>query len=272
MRFGVISDIHSNLIALETVLEDIGEVDQYWCLGDVVGYGPQPNECIQTLLDLDHVVIMGNHDAGAIGKISVRDFNGEARRAIEWTARELTPEGKAFLRSAPEQLTHNEVLLVHGSPRDPIWEYITTPMQAEAAFADSDRPCIMVGHTHLQTAFVRDSSGRVLMGAPEDDMLLPIDDQRMLINPGSVGQPRDGDPRAAYVVVDSDERTVEFHRVKYDVEEAQRRMKATKPAIGSPKARTRQVVPLVPFGGKQIATAQSSARAEPAYSGRTGSR
>lgn len=226
MRFGLISDIHANLVAFEKVLEDMAAVDQYWCLGDIVGYGPQPNECIETLLELDHVVVMGNHDAGAIGQISVRSFNGEARRAIEWTARELSRSSVSYLKAMPEQLQHGEVLLVHGSPRDPIWEYITTSEQASDAFATTENPYVFVGHTHLPAVFVRDSAGKVLVGAPSDDMMLKLGSERLLVNPGSVGQPRDGDPRAAYAVLDSAARHIEFHRVEYDISEAQRRMKA----------------------------------------------
>ncbi len=225
MRFGVISDIHSNLIALDAVLDSMGSVDQYWCLGDVVGYGPEPNECIERLLELDHVAVVGNHDAAAIGAASPRLFNGEARRAVEWTARVLTKESAEYLRSLPEQMEHDQVLLVHGSPRDPIWEYVTSRGQAADAFAASEVQYLFVGHTHIPLVFVQDSQGKVLSGAPEDDLTLRLGSERLLINPGSVGQPRDGDPRAAYAIVDSDRMLVEFHRVEYDVEEAQRRMK-----------------------------------------------
>lgn len=226
MRFGVISDIHANLVALETVLDDIGPVDQYWCLGDVVGYGPQPNECVERLLDLDHVVIMGNHDAAAIGRISARDFNGDARRALQWTARKLTKTSVDYLKGAAETLQHDHVLLVHGSPRDPIWEYITTVEQAEAAFAGATSPYIFVGHTHVPVIFAQGPDGAVLAARPENELVLKLGSERLLINPGSVGQPRDGDPRAAYAIVDTESRHVEFHRVEYDIPEAQRRMKA----------------------------------------------
>lgn len=227
MRFGLISDIHANLVALETVLDDMGPVDQYWCLGDIVGYGAQPNECVETLLDLDHVAIIGNHDAASIGKASPRSFNGEARRAIEWTARQLTKENTNYLKSLPETMEHNQVLLVHGSPRDPVWEYITNQEQAQEAFNDTETPYIFVGHTHVPIVFVRDSQGKIFDGVPEDGMALRLGAERVLLNPGSVGQPRDGDPRAAYAVVDSDKLMVEFHRVEYDIEEAQRRMKSS---------------------------------------------
>ncbi|MDP9382464.1 MAG: metallophosphatase family protein [Chloroflexota bacterium] len=226
MRFGVISDIHGNLVALQTVLERMGPVDQYWCLGDVVGYGPEPEECVQTLLDLDHVVVMGNHDAAAVGVISARDFNGEARRALEWTARQLSRESAAYLKAAPEQLPRNEILLVHGSPRDPIWEYLTSTEQAREVFGETNNPYTFVGHTHVPLVFLQDREGRVLSGTPRDQMLLKLGAERMIVNAGSVGQPRDGDPRAAYAVVDSEAMSVEFHRIEYDVAETQRRMRA----------------------------------------------
>lgn len=224
MRFAVISDIHANLVAFEAVIDGVGAVDQYWCLGDVVGYGPQPNECVERLLELDHVVIMGNHDAAAIGQVSAREFNTEARKAITWTAKQLSKTSIDYLKAAPEHLSHDEVLLVHGSPRDPIWEYITTPEQAAAAFAVATQPYIFVGHTHVPMVFVEDSEGNILDGVPGDGIMLHLASQRLLLNPGSVGQPRDGDPRAAYAIVDSDLRQVEFHRIDYDIGEAQRRM------------------------------------------------
>lgn len=226
MRFGVFSDIHANLVALEAVLQHMGPVDQFWCLGDVVGYGPSPNECVQTLLDLDHIIVMGNHDAAAVGALSPRDFNGEARRALEWTARTLDPECNTYLRSAPEQLTRNELLLVHGSPREPLWEYITTVEQAQEIFAITDNPYTFVGHTHVPLVFLLDREGNTLSGTPGDGMLLRLAGERMLINPGSVGQPRDGDPRAAYAIVDDEQMQVEFHRVEYDIAKTQSDMRA----------------------------------------------
>ncbi|MBA2362907.1 MAG: metallophosphoesterase family protein [Chloroflexia bacterium] len=226
MRFGVFSDIHANLVALQAVLQDMGPVDQYWCLGDVVGYGPSPNECVQALLDLDHVLVMGNHDAAAVGVLSPRDFNGEARRALEWTARTLARDSMAYLKAAPEQLTRGEILLVHGSPREPLWEYITNVEQAQGNFAVTENPYTFIGHTHVPLVFLLDREGHALSGTPEDGMLLRLAGERMLINPGSVGQPRDGDPRASYAIVDNEQMHVEFHRVEYDIPETQSAMKA----------------------------------------------
>lgn len=225
MRFGIISDIHANLVAFDTVLSEMDGIDQYWCLGDIVGYGPQPNECVERLLELDHVAILGNHDAAAIGKASTRAFNGEARRAIEWTGRQLTKENGKYLKSLPETMEHDQVLLVHGSPRDPIWEYITTVEQAAEAFADTSAPYILIGHTHIPMVYVRDSHGKIYDGVPETNTSLRLGNERILINPGSVGQPRDGDPRAAYAVIDSDKLMVEFHRVEYDIERVQKVMR-----------------------------------------------
>lgn len=225
MRFGIISDIHANLVALDAVLADMGPVDQYWCLGDVVGYGPQPNECIQRLLDLDHAVVMGNHDAAAVGEASVRTFNGEARRAIQWTASVLSRESLAYLETLPERLEHDDILLVHGSVRDPIWEYVTTREQASELLAVTEQPYTLSGHTHIPAVFVRDSSGAVLAGRPDDEMELRLVGEHMIVNPGSVGQPRDGDPRAGYALIDTERMSVQFHRVEYDISETQRRMR-----------------------------------------------
>ena len=226
MRFGVISDIHGNYVALRTVLSELEGVDQVWCLGDIVGYGPEPNECVEALLDLDHVVVMGNHDAAAVGVLSTRDFNGEARRALEWTARQLTRDSAAYLRAAPERLERNELLLVHGSPREPLWEYVTSSQQAEEILADVEAMYTFVGHTHVPVVFLQGEDGRVQAGVPGDEMSLELGPDRLLINPGSVGQPRDGDPRAAYAVVDSERSVVEFHRAEYDIAETQKRMRA----------------------------------------------
>lgn len=226
MRFGIISDIHANLVALDAVLADMGPVDQYWCLGDVVGYGPEPNECIQRLLDLDHAVIIGNHDAAAVGQIPVRTFNGEARRAIQWTASVLTRESLAYLETLPERLEHDDVLLVHGSNRDPVWEYVTTKEQASELLAFTEQPYTLCGHTHIPSVFVRDAAGTVLAGRPDDSTELRLGSEHMIVNPGSVGQPRDGDPRAAYGVIDTGRLSVEFHRVAYDIPEVQARMRS----------------------------------------------
>ncbi len=224
MRFGLLGDIHANLVALDAVLADMGPVDQYWCLGDVVGYGPQPSECIERLCELDHVVVMGNHDAAAIGRISARSFNGDARRAIEWTSRQLDRSDSSYIRGMPDKLQHDQVLLVHASPSDPLWEYITSTSQAAEAFESTDAPYTFVGHTHIPLVFLLDAQGTILPGTPSDKMLLRLGNERLLINPGSVGQPRDGDPRAAYAIIDTGTATVEFHRVEYDILEAQTRM------------------------------------------------
>jgi len=226
LRFGIISDIHANLVALQAVLEDMGDVDQYWCLGDVVGYGPQPNECIDLLRELDHVVVMGNHDAAAAGVISMREFNSDARRSIQWTIRQLRDDNMKYLKEMPEHLEHEHVYLVHGSPSDPIWEYILTPEQAQEAFNFTKQQIIFVGHSHIQMVFAHRKEGEPIAGRPEDDYALRIGSNRMLINPGSVGQPRDGDPRAAYAILDVDRELIEFHRVQYDIEKTQQMMRA----------------------------------------------
>ncbi|MEA3459769.1 MAG: metallophosphoesterase family protein, partial [Chloroflexota bacterium] len=185
MRYLVISDIHSNLAAFEAVLADAGEYDKVWCLGDLVGYGPRPNECIERLRQLDHVCVAGNHDWAAIGKLDLEDFNADARRACLWTRKTLSPENWKFLESLPERLEFPDLdfTLVHGSPRHPIWEYILSPFTAEANFAHFDTRFCLVGHTHVPTVFRQRPWDPGELSNP-----LHLGEERLIINPGSVGQ------------------------------------------------------------------------------------
>lgn len=219
MRILVISDVHANLVALDAVLADAGTWDVVWSLGDLVGYGPQPNECIERLLDLEHVAIAGNHDWGALGKLDLAEFNVDARQANLWTRDRLSPRSWSFLDTLPEVLVEGEFTLAHGSPRYPIWEYIVYASVACLNFQHFATSTCLVGHTHLPVVFVWSSD------EAEDCRALPIHadgevalgDERYIINPGSVGQPRDGDPRAAYLLLDTETRAIEHRRVAYDV-------------------------------------------------------
>lgn len=224
MRIAVLSDIHSNLAALEAVRADLPAVDEIWVLGDTVGYGPQPNEVIRALQELGARSVLGNHDAAAIGSISADEFNTDARAAVEWTAEQLDANAKAYLAALPEVRVSGDLTAVHGSPRDPIWEYITSPAVAAANLASFETWLCIFGHTHLPVIFRADDTRVEMLSATPGDPI-PLDARRALINPGSVGQPRDGIPASAYMVLNDHDATVEFHRVAYDIARTQRLMR-----------------------------------------------
>jgi len=224
MRYLVLSDIHSNLAALEAVLAEAGEVDQVWCLGDLVGYGPDPNECVERIRSLPHLCVVGNHDWGTLGKLDLNDFNAYARRACLWNREQLSAENKEYLDSLDELIVEGDFTLVHGSPRSPIWEYVMSPDEAAHSFAFFDTPYCFVGHTHVPGMFVEGSASCQAVPVQEDRPV-PLGRERMIINPGGVGQPRDGDPRAAYLILDTDSMVIVHHRVEYPIEVTQEKMR-----------------------------------------------
>ncbi|MCB2209656.1 metallophosphatase family protein [bacterium] len=229
MRTLIISDVHANRTALQAVLEDAAPFDRVWCLGDVVGYGPDPNECIEKIRDLPGIqCVRGNHDAAILGEIDVAAFNFEARASLEWLEEELRPENRAWLDDRPERMTIESFTLVHGSPRSPVWEYvmdITTALDNKSQF---DTPYCLIGHTHIPSVFTLD---RTVNDTPHLYMMPPAEpfslDQKSIINPGSVGQPRDHNPLSSYLMYDDSlELPFEYHRVAYDVEKVQHRILA----------------------------------------------
>ncbi len=224
MRYGIISDIHANLAAFETVLQDMGPVDALWCLGDLVGYGPDPNECIELLRRHNHLCVVGNHDMAAVGRMDTEEFNPQAAFAADWTAAALSERSRNFLLSLPERLEAAPFTLVHGSPRSPIWEYITNEGRAAPNFEQFDTPACLVGHTHVPSLFMEEA-GRVRGQMPGPGDRVEIGHKRIIANPGGVGQPRDGDPRAAYAMYDSETRILEWRRVEYPIQVTQQRMK-----------------------------------------------
>lgn len=230
MVVGVISDIHSNLTALEAVLADLPAVDELWCLGDIVGYGPHPNECIEVLRARNPtVVVAGNHDWAAIERLDASAFNLEAAQAIEWTARQLTPRSKLYLESLPSREETGQWTIVHGSPRYPIWEYLLDCAIALPNFKHFSTTHCLVGHTHVPAVFV-DKNGGTDRESCESQLAvagvaLNINGSRAFVNPGSIGQPRDGDPRASYLLLDTDKATLEYRRVPYDIGRTQDQMK-----------------------------------------------
>jgi diadenosine tetraphosphatase ApaH/serine/threonine PP2A family protein phosphatase len=225
MRIAVLSDIHANLPALEAVLAALGPVDAVWHLGDIVGYGPHPDEVVARLRELGAVGVRGNHDAATRDLGMAEWFNADARLAIEWTAGRISPETRAWLAGLPERAELGEMTLVHGSPRDPTWEYVMTTPDARASLAAFATPYCLYGHTHIPAAW-REDHGQVEPLGSSHGSVLPLDGRRLLLNPGSVGQPRDGDPRAAYAIYDTEAKEVTYRRVVYDVATAQRKIHA----------------------------------------------
>jgi diadenosine tetraphosphatase ApaH/serine/threonine PP2A family protein phosphatase len=222
MRIAVLSDIHGNLPALEAILADLRPYDAVWHLGDVVGYGPQPDEVVARLRDADAIGVRGNHDAAAVGEISTGAFNDDAAAALEWTMRHIAPETAEWLRAQPERREETGFTLVHGSPRDPTWEYVFSLGIARGNLSLLETEWCLVGHTHVPLCFSQIGHGVTVILPPA-----PVDlaGGRAIINPGSVGQPRDGDPRASALLLDTAARTVEWHRVAYPIETVQARMR-----------------------------------------------
>ena len=226
MRVLVVSDIHANITAFDAVLEDAGVFDAVWCLGDLVGYGPDPNECVERMREFPELLcIGGNHDKAAIGDLPLDAFNGEARRALEWTHRQLTPESIQFLHGLPEQSVRDPYTFTHGSPRRPLWEYLLDAPKAQSNFASFNTLYCLVGHSHVAIAFLLNERNRCVTYLPSHSSSFRLGYQRMILNPGSVGQPRDQDPRAAYSLIDTDSLGWEWRRVEYDVEIVQARMR-----------------------------------------------
>jgi predicted phosphodiesterase len=224
MRIAVLSDIHANLVALDAVLDALGPVNAIWHLGDVVGYGPEPNAVVDRLRGLGAVGVRGNHDAAALGGPEIDWFNVDARRAMEWTRTAISPETHAWLAALPERLVIAPFTLVHGSPRDPVWEYVTTTPVARVNLDALDTPYGLHGHTHVPFVF-RADDGRIDPLIPTAGWSLALDVRPVLLNPGSVGQPRDGDPRASALVLDTERLSATWSRVAYDFAATQRQMR-----------------------------------------------
>lgn len=227
MRVLVISDIHANDTALQAVLAHAGTVDETWCLGDMVGYGPDPNLVLERLRSLPRLrSIFGNHDAAILRRMELDAFNGDARTSLDWTAGVLSRENVDFLRSlAAFDEVDGLVTLAHGSPRDPTWEYILNTLAARLNFTHFRTPYCFVGHSHIQSIFEYDEAEDRVVASPNRlEQPVPLT-RRTILNPGSVGQPRDRDPRAAYAIFDSLARTWEARRAGYDIALVQKRIR-----------------------------------------------
>jgi len=224
MRILVISDIHANLNALEAVLEDAGSFDAVWCLGDLVGYGPDPEECVNRIRHLPNLVcLLGNHDAAVIGSLDQEAFNHEANLAVNWTRKQLSESSLEYLRNLNPRVETMGVTLSHGSPRNPIWEYLLDLNTVTTNFSFFSTKLCLVGHTHIPIMYVYNGNGTVEWSVPQSDAVTPISG-RVILNPGSVGQPRDRDPRAAYAMFNPEDLTWQARRVAYDIDSVAHRI------------------------------------------------
>ena len=225
MRVAVLSDIHSNAAALDAVLDAIGSIDQLWVLGDIVGYGPDPDAVVDRLRERDARAVAGNHDAAVVGRLDRDVFNSMARAAVEWTAASASAATLAWLEALSDRRVEGEFTLVHGSPREPMWEYLFSVPAARRSFAAYETPHCLVGHTHHPLIF-RHDDGHIEVVSPRHGSRIVLDGRRCILNPGSVGQPRDGDPRACAMTIDTGSGTVEWLRVTYDFERTQEKIRA----------------------------------------------
>ncbi len=228
MRIAVVADVHANLEAFQAVLahgSEDGEVAEVWSLGDIVGYGPDPVACIALLHTYPHRSIAGNHDYAATGAIGTEDFNSFAAEAARWTATQLSLEDQLWLSNLSAVSVEGEFTLAHGSLNDPIWDYLVSAASARGHFGHQTTSYGLVGHSHLPYLYTEGQT-RLQETPLADGEDVTMGSRRFVANPGSVGQPRDGDPRAAYCLLDTEKRQLSFHRVSYDIELTQAKMRA----------------------------------------------
>ena len=228
MKALIVSDVHSNIEAFTSVIADAnrrGGFDEIWSLGDLVGYGPDPAGVIDLLREYPHKAVAGNHDLASVGKLSLESFNPYAAAANTWTATVLDKDRREYLAEQPLTLEIDEFTLAHGSPRDPIWEYVISARAAIANFNHFETYWCLVGHSHVPFICRADAQrGAVFMNPPSGGGY-DLGEERLIINPGSVGQPRDGDPGASYALYDSEGETISHHRVPYDISATQEKMR-----------------------------------------------
>jgi diadenosine tetraphosphatase ApaH/serine/threonine PP2A family protein phosphatase len=229
LRVAVVSDIHGNLYALEAVLDAVAAdgPDEVWSLGDVVGYGPRPNRCCALVQERAKLSLVGNHDLGVLGSLSMEEFSFEAAFSARWTQTVLTDASRAYLEGLSPQAKVDGAELYHASPRDPVWEYVLSPEAALDALRLTEAPVVLVGHSHVALA-VRLDGESLEGGLAPDGFEADLSHGRWVLNPGSVGQPRDGDPRAAWLLLDLEARRARFRRVPYPVERTQAEIRERK--------------------------------------------
>jgi len=244
VRVLIVSDIHGNLSALETVLTDAARVEftgakgyeSIWCLGDIVGYGPDPNACVERLSAFGDqlLCVAGNHDWAVLDRLPLEDFNSEARKAALWTRKQLTDENRKYLEQLPsDPIVCGDYTVTHASPRHPVWEYVASPFVARDNFVHFNTRFCWVGHTHVPMIYLSDGDSRKASGLPAcrglspavDELVFLGDQNRLVLNPGSVGQPRDSDSRASYVLLDTEASIIRYRRVVYPYELTQARMR-----------------------------------------------
>ena len=228
MPIAIVSDVHSNTEALTAVLrhaEALGPLDAVWCLGDIVGYGPEPAAVLAMLRERALVSVAGNHDLAAAGGISVDEFNAYAAQAAVWSGEQLSEAERQFLLELPLTAIAGDFTLVHGTLRQPEWEYLLSAEQALVQFERQTTPYSLVGHSHLPFSFEERAGGAPSLHMCSDGEEIPLGEARLILNPGSVGQPRDGDPRASYLLYDEAAATSTWHRVDYDIAATQAKMR-----------------------------------------------
>ena len=223
-RIAILSDVHGNLPAFEAVLADIEKagVDERWCLGDLVGYGAQPDECVALAKETCDLTLIGNHDLVVIGKLDIADFSLNAAVAARWTQEQHRPGVGRLPEQARADGRRNAVGLYHASPRDPVWEYVLSTMLADACMDAMEQRVGAVGHSHVALYFWRSERGAVAGEHAPGGTVLDLSQGDWIINPGGVGQPRDGDPRAAWLLLDLETWTAEWRRVEYPIDNAAR--------------------------------------------------
>jgi diadenosine tetraphosphatase ApaH/serine/threonine PP2A family protein phosphatase len=229
MRAAILTDIHSNLAALEAVLAATDEAgfERRWCLGDVVGYGAEPDECTRLVREHCEICLVGNHDLAVTGEIDTDVFSAAAAAAVEWTRENCDPATIEFLESLEPKGSAHDVGLFHASPRDPVWEYVLAVDQAAECMRQQPERVTLIGHSHIALYFSDGTAGdggsgagaaRAEGGQAPDGHVIEVGAGRWLLNPGSVGQPRDGDARAAWLELDTDEWRATYHRVEYEID------------------------------------------------------
>jgi diadenosine tetraphosphatase ApaH/serine/threonine PP2A family protein phosphatase len=222
MRIALLSDVHGNLPAFQAVVADVDSagVEEVWCLGDLVGYGAEPDACVELARERCDLCLAGNHDLVVTGAIDIGDFSSSAAAAAQWTRDIIGAEALEFLRGLSPQLDGREIGLYHASPRDPVWEYVLSSWQADECMDLMDQRVAAIGHSHVALFFHRTGEGQVEGAPAEAGLERDLSDGEWLINPGGVGQPRDGDPRAAWLLLDTESWSAEWRRVEYPIDRA----------------------------------------------------
>jgi predicted phosphodiesterase len=230
MRIAIVSDIHGNRQAFEAVLDAVEESDcqELWCLGDLVGYGADPDACVALAREHAAICLAGNHDLGVRGTLPLEQFSRGAALAATWTQATITPETRAYLDRLEPSNLEEAVGLYHASPRDPVWEYVLSPLQAEFCLDVQPQRISLIGHSHVALSFSRFPGETATGETRGPDTELDLSDGEWLINPGSVGQPRDGDPRAAWLELDLDTGAAVYRRVEYDINGAASAIRAAR--------------------------------------------